>query len=297
MEVIVRDFITNGVKYDETRLVVNQSVSLKEGLKSFMEKLKIKDENSIVVSYKTEIGGITVIDDLSKSLNDLKWEPSTYRLIIEPRSKHSSGFSLHLVINLAYFLPIPIIIALYILLSARTITQTVACICSIIHFLKRLIESNTVNEYKQNGNVDCLTFIGMMIYYPFLSGAVMHYYIFTEVREFNILSVMCTAGLVISEYGNYTCHQILMNTKKINKGNRGIPRGNLYEYVSCGHYTWEILTWLFFFGITRSLVSFLFLVFSVISMSFLAYGKHANYIKFFGDDYPKNRKRIIPFIF
>ena len=89
---------------------------------------------------------------------------------------------------------------------------------------------------------------------------------------------------------------ILRNLKLSNAGNRGIPQGNMFDYVANSHYFWELLSWVFFFLFVRNLTSGLFVLFSFFSMAFLAVEKHRNMRNYFGDKYPKNLKAFIPFI-
>jgi len=82
----------------------------------------------------------------------------------------------------------------------------------------------------------------------------------------------------------------------MSKGHRAIPRGGMFEYVSCAHYFWELLSWTFFSFIANVLAGYLFVLFSFCSMAFMALDKHKSLKNYFGDKYPAERKAFIPFI-
>ena len=77
---------------------------------------------------------------------------------------------------------------------------------------------------------------------------------------------------------------------------RGIPKGWGFDVVSCANYFWEALVWITFSIITRCYTSYLFTFYSIYQMLEWARKKHKMYIKEFGDEYPKGRKAMFPFI-
>lgn len=101
---------------------------------------------------------------------------------------------------------------------------------------------------------------------------------------------------------NLNCHLILKNLR--NKSDtvvsarkvRGIPQGGGFQFVSCANYFWEVASWVFFSIFTRCYTSYFFLGCSFYQMTVWALEKHRRYRKELGDDYPKERKAIIPFI-
>jgi very-long-chain enoyl-CoA reductase len=82
---------------------------------------------------------------------------------------------------------------------------------------------------------------------------------------------------------------------------RRIPRGFLFELVSCPNYTFEILAWLAFSLMTGSLPSLLFCLAGAAQMYQWAKQKHVRYIKDFDgvegrDLYPRSRKVLFPYL-
>ncbi len=109
------------------------------------------------------------------------------------------------------------------------------------------------------------------------------------------------------ELCNLRCHIILSSFRKKQKKKidgayenvsqkRGIPYGCGFNQVSCANYFWESLGWLTFSILTWNYTGFLFTIVSTAQMVSWALKKHTNYIKEFGDKYPKGRKAMFPMI-
>ena len=96
-------------------------------------------------------------------------------------------------------------------------------------------------------------------------------------------------------YFNRNSDDILFHLKSQGKGYQ-IPRGGLFEYVSCANYTGELLMWLGWTVTTWDLLAFLWLVNCTCNIGTRAINNHKWYIEKFRGDYPKNRKAFIPFI-
>jgi steroid 5-alpha reductase family enzyme len=75
-----------------------------------------------------------------------------------------------------------------------------------------------------------------------------------------------------------------------------IPVGGMFEYVSCPHYFGEILEWSgFCIACNGSLASCSFVIWTAANLVPRALSTHTWYLEKF-DDYPLNRKAIVPFI-
>jgi len=101
---------------------------------------------------------------------------------------------------------------------------------------------------------------------------------------------------------NFYTHLILANlrTKEDPKARR-IPKGFLFELVSCPNYTFEILEWLVYAVMSQSIASWVFLLVGGGQMTVWAIGKHNAYKKeFTGENgiekYPR-RNIVFPFLF
>jgi 3-oxo-5-alpha-steroid 4-dehydrogenase 1 len=75
-----------------------------------------------------------------------------------------------------------------------------------------------------------------------------------------------------------------------------IPRGGLYEYVSCPNYLGEIVEWLGWALATWSLPGLAFAIYTIANLGPRAVHHHAWYRRTF-PGYPPRRKALVPFLF
>ena len=80
------------------------------------------------------------------------------------------------------------------------------------------------------------------------------------------------------------------------KGDYVIPRGKLFNYVSCPNYLGELIEWGGFLLMTRSLGALAFFVYTLANLAPRARSHHRWYREKFGD-YPEGRRALIPFVF
>ena len=123
-------------------------------------------------------------------------------------------------------------------------------------------------------------FLGNLVEYP-------NNYIYSW--NFIVGSILLILGIII----NIKSDNILIKIKKENKGYQ-VPRGFLYNYISCPNYLGEIIEWLGFFLMTLSAPAFLFLFWTMANLIPRAISNHNWYVNKFSD-YPDERKAIIPF--
>ncbi len=74
-----------------------------------------------------------------------------------------------------------------------------------------------------------------------------------------------------------------------------IPRGGLYELVSCPNYLGEIVEWIGWALATWSLAGAAFAVYTIANLAPRAASHHAWYKKTF-PDYPRERRALVPFV-
>ena len=84
---------------------------------------------------------------------------------------------------------------------------------------------------------------------------------------------------MICEFSNLYCHIILQRLRK--KGEKGykMPRGFLFEYITCANYTMEICAWVLFSIATQTLTSVLFSLAGSLQMAQWANGKHKRLVQ------------------
>ena len=100
----------------------------------------------------------------------------------------------------------------------------------------------------------------------------------------------------------YKVDRVLLSLRKRrsngnSNGSYFIPRGGLFELVSCPHYLGEIIEWTgFSLACDLSLASVSFVLWTCSNLIPRAMTQHSWYHSKFREEYPKYRKAIIPFI-
>ncbi|XP_065680435.1 RNA exonuclease 1 homolog isoform X2 [Hydra vulgaris] len=115
-------------------------------------------------------------------------------------------------------------------------------------------------------------------------------------HEDNFIRILCglfmfSAGLII----NLQSDSILRNLRKPGETGYKIPKGGLFNFVSCANYTGEILEWIGFAIAAWNWYSFAFAYFTIANLVPRALHHHRFYLNKF-DDYPKHRRAVLPFV-
>ena len=138
------------------------------------------------------------------------------------------------------------------------------------------------------------------IFFNSINGFTNGYYL-GNLAAFNpnyLYSINFIIGFIVFIFGlfmNITSDNILIKIKSQKKGYQ-IPKGMFYKYISCPNYLGEILEWIGFSIICWSVPSLLFAIWTVANLFPRALANHKWYKLQFPDEYPQNRKAIIPFI-
>lgn len=113
--------------------------------------------------------------------------------------------------------------------------------------------------------------------------------------------ILLYAGLllyVIGELGNASAHLTLANLRSTGGTERGIPRGFLFDLVTCPNYFTETLSWIGVYlvsGLSWSLL--VFAIASVAPMALWAKKKEMRYRKEFAGKYKKKSFFMFPGIY
>jgi very-long-chain enoyl-CoA reductase len=182
--------------------------------------------------------------------------------------------------------------------SAKSFTQQLAFILVVLHYVKRELETIFVHRFS-HATMPVFNIFKNSFHYWILSGLLIAYPMYhphyTNTWDVNVQYAL--AGLfVVCELGNLHAHIILRNLRPPGTKKRGIPYGQLFSFVSCANYTWEVYAWAVFAVLSQCLTAYFFLLVSFGQIAIWALKKHRNYKKEFGTKYPKGRTALIPFI-
>lgn len=116
-------------------------------------------------------------------------------------------------------------------------------------------------------------------------------------------TVIVGAAIFLSgEAGNAWAHLKLRKLRTApGQTQRSIPRGGLFELVSCPHYLFEIISWIGFLVVTQVLGATVFLALGATIVASYALARHKAYKKDFDgqqgrERYPAQRKAIFPYL-
>jgi very-long-chain enoyl-CoA reductase len=170
------------------------------------------------------------------------------------------------------------------------------------HFLRRTLESAFVHRYSKPriGPGDYLT--EYLYYWGFAAWIA---WSVTALSHRGPALGVQAAGLVVfalAELGNARAHVILRNLRVAGSSEKRIPRGFLFEWLSCPHYLCEILSWAGFNLATQTLSGLAFMLVGAGILGAWAHARHVAYKKEFGaesgrEPYPTKRRALLPGVF
>ncbi|EME28586.1 ABC transporter, subfamily B, ATP-binding & transmembrane domain isoform 1 [Galdieria sulphuraria] len=181
--------------------------------------------------------------------------------------------------------------------------QKVAVMLWLFHFGKRELETLFVHRFShstmpwKNLVKNCSYYWG----FAALIGYFLCHPLYTPVPSPLFYLGICI--FVLAECGNFATHWMLRQLRSSSGSKtRKIPRGFLFEYVSCPNYTLEIVAWLGFNMMSNTLLGWLFMFVGAIQMTLWAQKKHRQYLLEFNGShskplYPSQRKRIFPLLY
>ena len=201
-----------------------------------------------------------------------------------------------LVHSLLFFLP-SVFYPQHKRLTHHTYTQQVAFACVLLHYIKREVETVCVHIFSLD-TMPVRNIFKNSFHYWVIGGALIAYFLYhplyTETKSHAFVTAAALL-FVLAEAGNAYCHLILRWLRPAGSKGRGIPRGFLFEYVTCANYTFELAAWLLFAVFTQTLTAWVFVLVSGAQIAQWSVKKHVALKKEFGDKVPR-RKILIPFV-
>ena len=134
------------------------------------------------------------------------------------------------------------------------------------------------------------------IFFNIINGFINGYFLSVTSYE-NINLILFSFGILFFISGliiNIKSDSLLISLRTKNETNKYvIPKGGLFEYVSCPNFFGELIEWLGFALMTMNIGSLSFFIWTFINLVPRALSHHKWYHHKF-NDYPKKRKAILP---
>ncbi|MBE9491444.1 MAG: DUF1295 domain-containing protein [Bacteroidetes bacterium] len=169
----------------------------------------------------------------------------------------------------------------------------------MLHYLNRAFIYSF--RIRTRGKKMPIVIVLMAVFFNVINGYFIGYYLgnysylydiswFTDWR-FIIGIILFTSGIII----NWKSDNILIGLRKESRNGYQIPQGSLFKYISCPNHLGEVIEWIGFAWMTWSLAGLSFAIWSMANLIPRALDHHKWYIEHF-DDYPSERKAIIPYL-
>ena len=201
-------------------------------------------------------------------------------------------------------IPVVIVFAIYWLASERTFATTPLAFCVLfnLHYLQRtfvfplLIRGNdqmpwAIIIFGVIFNTANAVMQGTWIF--FLAPEGMYETAWLTTPQFIIGAAIFLTGFAINLHSDH----IIRNLRKPGDTAFHVPRGGMFRYVTCANYFGELTEWVGWAILTWSWAGLVFAVWTFANLGPRANTHHDWYIKKFGDEYPRERKRMIPFLY
>ena len=163
----------------------------------------------------------------------------------------------------------------------------------IIHYFNRTIIFPF--RIKTKGKKMPLAIVLSAFFFNIVNGLINGYFL-SKINLQSVSIFLITGFLlfVLGLYINISSDNKLINLRKIKKG-YFVPKGGLFKYISCPNFFGEILEWFGFALMTFNIGSLSFFIWTCCNLIPRALAHHKWYKNKF-NEYPKERKAILPFL-
>ncbi|HEY2405665.1 MAG TPA: hypothetical protein VGI10_06670 [Polyangiaceae bacterium] len=170
-----------------------------------------------------------------------------------------------------------------------------------VHFARRTFESAFVHRYARPAIPIADVAIEYVYYWGFAVWNALSLFSSDYQPRWSLLVWPGVLVFALAELGNAMCHVMLRELRASDSQARAMPRGFLFEWVSCPHYLFEILSWLGFAMAVQTWAALCFALLGAGILAFWARTRHAAYKKDFDgvtrELYPAARRALVPFVF
>ena len=177
--------------------------------------------------------------------------------------------------------------------------QALSLLLIVGHFLKRELETIFVHRFSAS-TMPFRNVFKNSFHYWVLAGINIAAWIYAPsaptAKDANLLVMFAGLALYsLGEFGNLQTHLTLMNLRSPGGTERAIPKGPLFDLVTCPNYMTETIAWLGIYLVSNFSWSVLvFVVVAVAQMAAWAKKKESRYRKEFGAQYKKKRFTMLP---
>ena len=163
----------------------------------------------------------------------------------------------------------------------------------IIHYFNRTIIFPF--RIKTKGKKMPLAIVLSAFFFNIVNGLINGYFL-SKINLQSVSIFLITGFLlfVLGLYINISSDNKLINLRKIKKG-YFVPKGGLFKYISCPNFFGEILEWFGFALMTFNIGSLSFFIWTCCNLIPRGLAHHSWYKNKF-NEYPKERKAILPFL-
>lgn len=163
----------------------------------------------------------------------------------------------------------------------------------IIHYFNRTIIFPF--RIKTKGKKMPLAIVLSAFFFNIVNGSINGYFLsYIKLGTVSIFLIIGFLLFVIGLFINISSDNKLINLRKIKKG-YFVPKGGLFKYISCPNFFGEILEWFGFALMTFNIGSLSFFIWTCCNLIPRALAHHTWYKNKF-NEYPKERKAILPFL-
>jgi protein-S-isoprenylcysteine O-methyltransferase Ste14 len=222
--------------------------------------------------------------------------------IKQPYGRHASDkFGMMIDNKLGWIimeLPSPIVFSIFFFLGKEPHTSMhyVLYALYMIHYINRSIIF-PLRTRTNNKKMPLLIALAA-IFFNLVNGFVNGWYLGNHAISNEPIILVCLGFLlfIVGFYINNKSDHILLNLRKDGDTGYKIPRGFLFEKITSPNYFGEIIEWTGFCLMNIQIASISFVIWTLANLIPRARDHHQWYLEKFSD-YPKQRKRIFPFLY
>jgi steroid 5-alpha reductase family enzyme len=140
-----------------------------------------------------------------------------------------------------------------------------------------------------------ISIVIMAVVFNLINGVLVSSMFWAAPNEHTLLVIVGVLIFAIGMYVNMRSDYYLISLRTSNKDSYQIPKGFLFEKISCPNHFGEILEWAGFACVAWHVGPLLFLIWTAANLIPRALSHHKWYKRYF-EEYPTNRKAIMPHI-